>query len=372
MSLKTFEIENSVIEDSSFYDYDKNEQKAILAAKPWRNDPNYFTGVKISTIALLRMAMHARSGGSIEIMGVMTGKIVGREFVILDAYPLPVEGTETRVNAMGEGLEYMVQYLESLHEVGRPENVVGWYHSHPGYGCWLSGIDVGTQFQNQSFQDPFVAIVVDPNQTVAAGKVEIGAFRTYPKDYKPEKEPGSSGDSGIPLGKLEEFGAHADRYYSLEVSYFKGEADKALLNVLWNRYWSTTLAQSSLTLNHEYTNSKIEDVAKKTMMLAGKKAKKTVSPIDDHWGTNEKKLTERASLIYNMLNAMKDHDNHRGSLRRRTSSQFVNGLNSTSMKQETSWYQNGVDVGSSEVQGLIARELRASILQSTFSSSTSS
>jgi hypothetical protein len=22
---------------------------------------------------------------------------------------------------------------------------VGWYHSHPGYGCWLSGIDVGTQ-----------------------------------------------------------------------------------------------------------------------------------------------------------------------------------------------------------------------------------
>jgi len=40
------------------------------------------------------------------------------------------------------------------------ENVLGWYHSHPGYGCWLSGIDVGTQMTNQQYQEPFVAIVV--------------------------------------------------------------------------------------------------------------------------------------------------------------------------------------------------------------------
>ena len=29
--------------------------------------------------------------------------------------------------------------------VGRPEMVVGWYHSHPGFGCWLSGVDINTQ-----------------------------------------------------------------------------------------------------------------------------------------------------------------------------------------------------------------------------------
>jgi 26S proteasome regulatory subunit N11 len=28
---------------------------------------------------------------------------------------------------------------------GRPEMVVGWYHSHPGFGCWLSNVDVNTQ-----------------------------------------------------------------------------------------------------------------------------------------------------------------------------------------------------------------------------------
>ena len=38
--------------------------------------------------------------------------------------------------------------------------MIGWYHSHPGYGCWLSGIDVSTQMLNQQFQEPFVAIVV--------------------------------------------------------------------------------------------------------------------------------------------------------------------------------------------------------------------
>ena len=59
--------------------------------------------------------------------------------------------------------------------------MIGWYHSHPGYGCWLSGIDVGTQATQQMYQEPFLAIVIDPHRTIAAGKVEIGAFRTYPE-----------------------------------------------------------------------------------------------------------------------------------------------------------------------------------------------
>ena len=68
-----------------------------------------------------------------------------------------------------------------LQKVGRLENMIGWYHSHPGYGCWLSGIDVGTQATQQMYQEPFLAIVIDPHRTIAAGKVEIGAFRTYPE-----------------------------------------------------------------------------------------------------------------------------------------------------------------------------------------------
>ena len=39
-----------------------------------------------------------------------------------------------------------ISYLPACAQsAGRMENVVGWYHSHPGYGCWLSGIDCSTQ-----------------------------------------------------------------------------------------------------------------------------------------------------------------------------------------------------------------------------------
>lgn len=66
----------------------------------------------------------------------------------------------------------MTTYKEVVARVGRTENVLGWYHSHPGYGCWLSGIDVTTQLMNQKYQEPFVAIVIDPIRTISSGKGE--------------------------------------------------------------------------------------------------------------------------------------------------------------------------------------------------------
>ena len=61
----------------------------------------------------------------------------------------------------------MIQYLEACEKTNKEEPGLGWYHSHPGYGCWLSGIDVDTQNFNQKFQDPWLAIVVDPVRTIA-------------------------------------------------------------------------------------------------------------------------------------------------------------------------------------------------------------
>ncbi len=58
----------------------------------------------------------------------------------------------------------------------RPEMVVGWYHSHPGFGCWLSGVDINTQQSFEALSERAVAVVVDPIQSVK-GKVVIDAFR---------------------------------------------------------------------------------------------------------------------------------------------------------------------------------------------------
>lgn len=81
--------------------------------------------------------MHARSGGVLEVMGLMTGKIEERTLIVMDSFALPVEGlysimsfsallvvlnrthkgTETRVNAQVEAYEYMVSYLETIKKV---------------------------------------------------------------------------------------------------------------------------------------------------------------------------------------------------------------------------------------------------------------
>jgi len=95
------------------------------------------------------MVMHTKSGGDIEVMGMMQGKVCGDTFWVMDAFALPVEATETRVNAAADANEYLVSHVDDCESVNRPENVCGWYHSHPGYACWLSGIDVNTQMLYQ-------------------------------------------------------------------------------------------------------------------------------------------------------------------------------------------------------------------------------
>lgn len=247
----------------ALYNHDAEAQKAIHDEHPWRRDPNYFKHVRISAVALIKMAMHARSGGAIEVMGLMQGYIDHETFIVTDAFRLPVEGTETRVNAQGEANEYIIEYLELCRAQGRNENVVGWYHSHPGYGCWLSGIDVETEAMQQQWQDPFLAVVIDPDRTISGGKVEIGAFRTYPNNHKAEASTTSDGFQAVPLAKAAEFGAHASRYYSLDVSHFKSTLDSHLLEQLWHKYWVQTLSQNPLLSNRDYGNKQMLDLSSK-------------------------------------------------------------------------------------------------------------
>jgi COP9 signalosome complex subunit 5 len=65
----------------------------------------------------MQMVVHARSGGTIEVMGLMQGKVEGDTMIIMDAFALPVEGTETRVNAQADAYEYMVQYSQTNKQV---------------------------------------------------------------------------------------------------------------------------------------------------------------------------------------------------------------------------------------------------------------
>lgn len=226
-----------------------------------------------------------------QVMGMMQGKTVGDTFYVLDSFALPVEGTETRVNAANEANEYMVAFLESSREVGRQARAsprrplrrtrpllaaaTSLPRPHPeatipppthlrhrrtswggttltrGTGAGCPGSTAAPRCSTSSSrcvhaprhcrqllrfqgvesqaprppyacdpglsratpQEPFLAIIIDPVRTCAAGRVEIGAFRTFPEGYKPSGEEQSEYQT-IPLNKIEDFGVHANQYYT--------------------------------------------------------------------------------------------------------------------------------------------------------------
>lgn len=78
------------------------EERVSLFSVFIRFSEMHFKKVKISATALIKMVMHTKSGGDIEVMGMMQGKIKGDTFWVMDSFALPVEATETRVNASAD------------------------------------------------------------------------------------------------------------------------------------------------------------------------------------------------------------------------------------------------------------------------------
>ncbi|GIX63787.1 proteasome regulatory subunit [Babesia caballi] len=111
--------------------------------------------VYISSLALLKMLKHGRVSDRARAATVGVGNSVSVEAVD------PVYQTEMK---------------DQLRRTGRPEVVVGWYHSHPGFGCWFSGTDVNTQQSFEQLNPRAVGVVIDPIQSVK-GKVVIDCFR---------------------------------------------------------------------------------------------------------------------------------------------------------------------------------------------------
>merc|ERR1719362_2208267 len=83
------------------------------------------------------------TGVPLEVMGLMIGEYIDDYTVrVIDVFAMPQSGTGVSVESVDD--VYQRDMLEMLKQTGRHEVVVGWYHSHPGFGCWLSGVDMGT------------------------------------------------------------------------------------------------------------------------------------------------------------------------------------------------------------------------------------
>ncbi|KAM3139878.1 hypothetical protein pb186bvf_008120 [Paramecium bursaria] len=251
-SLTRFKRQNNILNSNEIYQFDQEQHNQMLTTRPWSKDPNYFKKCKISINALIKMLIHACLGKNNEIMGLLQGRYTQDTFIIYDIVQLAAEASETTVALTPQTMADFCQTLDDIEKVGRVQPIVGWYHSHPNFGCWLSGTDVETQIQQQQFYQTSVAVVVDPIRSLLNQKVDIGAFRVYPRDYKPPKK--NLEDIFIPAQKVKDFGAHHERYYSLDVSFFSNELDSIIINDLWEKYWGLRLSQSPISDSNYFEN----------------------------------------------------------------------------------------------------------------------
>ena len=99
---------------------------------------------------------------NLEAMGLLAGRVCrwkGADYVLVDEY-LTSRNAATPVSVRFERAG-LAELVSGLVEKGGKRIIVGWAHSHPGYGCFLSQTDLDTQ--RAFFGEPFnVALVVDP------------------------------------------------------------------------------------------------------------------------------------------------------------------------------------------------------------------
>ncbi|KAG7832882.1 hypothetical protein KL943_004330 [Ogataea angusta] len=237
--------------------------------------------VYISSLALLKMLKHGRAGVPMEVMGLMLGDFID-DFTIhvVDVFAMPQSGTGVSVEAVDD--VFQTKMMDMLKQTGRDQMVVGWYHSHPGFGCWLSSVDVNTQQSFEQLNPRSVAVVIDPIQSVK-GKVVIDAFRSISSQtlmlgQEPRQTTSNVGLLNKPTIQALIHGLNRN-YYSLNMDYRKTSKETDMLLNLHKKEWTAGLKL------HDYNEKQCNNLEASKKMV--KIAKQYVERV-----VEEKELTE--------------------------------------------------------------------------------
>jgi len=195
--------------------------------------------IYVSPIALIKMLKHGRAGVPLEVMGLMLGEFIDDYTIkVVDVFAMPQSGTGVSVEAVDP--VFQQQMVSMLNQTGRSETVVGWYHSHPGFGPWLSSVDINTQQSFEQLNSRAVAVVVDPVQSVK-GKVVLDTFRIInPQTRLLGMEPRATTSN---IGSLQPPSIQAmihglnRHYYSINASYRKTPLEETMLKRYKQKNW---------------------------------------------------------------------------------------------------------------------------------------
>ncbi len=135
----------------------------------------------VSKRAEEKMRNHSTKFGDdgIEVMGLLLGEVFeheGTEYTIVrDVATSTLEASEVSVRF---DKRKMGELFDQMDSSGFDYMVVGWYHSHPGHGCFMSPRDLHTQ--KSMFREVYhYSIVVDPLNS------EIEAYTLDGDECKP-------------------------------------------------------------------------------------------------------------------------------------------------------------------------------------------
>jgi proteasome lid subunit RPN8/RPN11 len=102
-----------------------------------------------------------------EIIGILVGRIEKHTLVIDRAVSGDMESEATFAKLSPDTLAEITDKLMKGEIEGK---ILGWYHSHPGFGVFMSGTDISTQLSLQRFSSKVTAAIVDPDDG------EVGFF----------------------------------------------------------------------------------------------------------------------------------------------------------------------------------------------------
>ena len=154
-----------------------------------------------------KMHVHVRSEPELEVGGVLIGKMSEVGARVIGAIPFEITGQVAELTVTHEAWNQVYRRLD-LENPGM--EIVGWYHSHPGHGIFLSQRDVFIHREHFSLPG-HIAYVIDPQSG------EDGFFgwdgdrlvrlpvapRDLPQEARPPRPPRGAGRSEGPRERWE-------------------------------------------------------------------------------------------------------------------------------------------------------------------------